>query len=249
MSAMLCDFERENVLYSDLIKDEFGIRGAAHYTIQGPGPAVDLVFKQHDQVKSATLEHMRTLCTHFLNTSGVDSVVLLLQAGTWYHSPTLFRRHLAGLFSAVHDLAEKFARQHKHVSFVWAEQIAQHWPTDNGYFLTGKGVSLGQLCTPLANASAEADWRNDIVWESYLRDGSPWRLQIAALAPYAQVHVLSFRALTSGMSDFHVRQQKRDCTHFCYTPMMHQPIYHQLAKISQELAVAVAQTKSLRSSY
>lgn len=62
-----------------------------------------------------------------------------------------------------------------------------------------------------------------------------------SLAPFVRVHVLNFRALTRDMSDLHVRQNNnRDCTHYCYTPMMYQSIYHQLAKIAAEMAADVA---------
>ena len=255
VSALMCELERENIRFPDMTNDEFGVHGSNYYRIRGVGREVKLVFKQHNELRAHHLENMRTFTKFFLESpalstmseggggGGHDGVMIVLQAGTWYFSATLYRQHVERVFAEAFDLAEKYAQQRKHITFVWAEQVTQHWPTDNGYFLTGKGVSRASLCTPLINMTESADWRNDIVWQSFLRDGSGWRRRLDSLAPYARVRVLNFRALTSDMSDFHMRQQKKDCTHYCYTPMMYQSIYHQLAQISADLAAEVASSR------
>ena len=261
----MCEFEREKLIYH-MTKNDFGVHGSHHYRLRGTGPEVQLVFKQCPQLQPHHLVIMKNFTEQLLDSKelklepaselrsqgGHDAVMLVMQSGTWYGNNDVrhFQQQMKSALSAVLVLAEKHALQKQHITFVWAEQVTQHWPSYNGYFVTGKGKSISHaaLCPPLSNRTDPADWRNDFVWESFLRDGTPWRQQMDALSPYVRVRVLNFRALTSDMNDFHMRQQKKDCTHYCYTPMMYQSIYHQLAQISADLAtdVAAGSNKSMK---
>lgn len=242
MSALLCDLEREGLKIPAVQKDVLGIKGTQLFSFATPSTSsASVLFKQVPELQPHHLRYMSVYAEHFLDNRDMRGLVLVLQAGTWYHSRARMLPAVKALLDAALQLVTRYARQGKHVTLVWAEQVAQHWPTHNGYFATAKGSPLKQLCRPLANASSAADWRNDLVWD--LLQEQPWRRQLDALAPYVRLGVLSFRALTRDLSSFHMRQQIKDCTHFCYSPLLYQPIYHQLAQISRTLAVDVAAQK------
>jgi len=246
VSALQCDLKREGLSVSTVQKDILGIKGTQLYSIATPTAssvhetpgAVSMLFKQVPELQPHHLRYMSVYAEHFLDTRHLRGLVLVLQAGTWYHSRARMLPAVKALLDAALQLVSRYARLGKHVTLVWAEQVAQHWPTRNGYFASAKGTPLKQLCRPLANASSAADWRNELVWE--LLQEQPWRGQLEALAPYVRLDVLGFRALTRDLSSFHMRQQIKDCTHFCYSPLLYQPIYLQLAQLSRTLALDVA---------
>ena len=232
----MCELERENIRYPNVTSDGFGITGTQYYTVKGDISTIRMIYKQHNEMRDRHLRNMRIYSDHFLLEHELQGVIIVIQSGTWYNNEQAFKECMTVVFAAALELAEKYAKVRKHVTLVWAEQVTQHWPTKNGYFLSGKGIGLKPLCHPLKNSSFAADWRNDIVWSSFLSDSSPWKQKLDSLYPYSRIRTLNFRALTSDMSDFHMRQQKKDCTHYCYTHMMYQPIYYQLAAITADLA-------------
>ena len=275
VDAMRCECGRTGVSFDRITTPslDLGVRGTRYYTMRdhehSSTSEVEVLFKQSSQIKLKDVDILRNFTRHMLEdtsamSKGVseevresrDSVVIMLQAGTWYNinDTNVFQQHMSVVFSEVHSLAPQYTPRRKHVVFVWAEQVTQHWPTHNGYFLENIHEPPPiPYCTPLVNTSGGVnegvsendDWRNDIIWNEYLDESSEWKQKMNLLAPYARVRVLNFRALTRDMSDFHVRQKrKRDCTHYCYTHMMYQSIYHQIAQICEELAADVTVTRS-----
>lgn len=266
MGALLCELEREGLPRPPVVKDVLGIRGTQLYTVapltatmqeqakvymhtevdstRGGGQGgVSVLFKQVPELQTHHSQYMARYASHFLEERGLRGLLLVLQAGTWYHQPSHLLAHVHTLLEAALTMVQEHARQRRHVTLVWAEQVAQHWPTSNGYFVTAKsGGPLKLLCPALANSSAAPDWRNDLVWAHYLAEGTPWRQRLEALAPFARLGVLSFRAVTRDQSSMHMRQQVKDCTHLCYSPLMYQPIYRQLAELASGLAKDVAAT-------
>ena len=255
VSALQCELEREGLPLPVIDKNVLGIKGTERYTMStqqhsvGTHSSVNsttpearesvvMLYKQWPVLRSHHMMFLSNYTEYFMSTQDLRGVVVVLQVGTWYNTRERMQESVQLLLDAALDIATTHATRGKHVTLVWAEQVAQHWPTSNGYFATTKGIPLSTYCPPLSNdTTLHNDWRNDLVWE--LLQSEEWRQRLDALAPLVRLHVLNFRALTKDLSSLHMRQQKKDCTHYCYTPLLYQPIYHQLAQIGKELAASI----------
>ena len=249
VSALLCELAREGFEKPDQRNDVLGIHGTNLYDVKlsnqrsggnggnGGNRTVTMVFKQYPQISSHHHEYIRSYISQFLGDLQLSGVVIVLQAGTWYHDLRKFRTDMTELFALLQSVARLFSERKRFATLVWAEQVAQHWPSVNGYYRSSKGIKLKPLCPIIANTTPEADWRNDFIWETFLQGA--WGEEVAQLFPYVDVAVLNFRALTSDLSDMHMRQMKKDCTHYCYTPMLYQSIYHQISMVAKQLSSRV----------
>ena len=72
-------------------------------------------------------------------------------------------------------------------------------------------------CSAIADNSTAADWRNADV-----RD-------IIRHKRLSQVEIIPFYNVTLPLWTSHVNGHLRDCTHFCWSPMLYQSLFHSLA--------------------
>ena len=106
--------------------------------------------------------------------------------------------------------------------FVYLETAAQHFEThgiDTGYFSNKTSISHDK-CIPILEGAE--DWRNELL-HSIVHDFNSKR---GNLKPFT-LHIFPMRNLTRPLHDLHLysHQYGVDCTHFCWTPMMWQPLW------------------------
>lgn len=102
----------------------------------------------------------------------------------------------------------------KKITVAWIETYPQHYNTTNGYF----SPSVAPICTAAtANNSSALDWRNTIV-KDYIQKRN-----------MKNIHYVYSRDIFLPLAKEHHNQD--DCTHYCYWPMLYQPIYDQLYHI------------------
>jgi hypothetical protein len=163
-----------------------------------------------------------------------DSVVVVINTGIWYHDRQEYRKALDTLTALLLKLAGVWEHhpRAKYIAIVFAETTSQHFHTTNGYYdkRVYKNTSRTAFCKSISNTSHSEDWRNDVLWGTYI-DGE-WGKALQKL-PHVLLDVLPMQSLTQDLADLHLRQGRHDCTHYCYTPMLYQPIYSRLESISK----------------
>jgi hypothetical protein len=106
----------------------------------------------------------------------------------------------------------------KNITVAWIETYPQHFNTSNGYF----SPSVSRECTVIQNTSRALDWRNKIVEDSI----KELRL--------TNIHYVYSRDIFLPLANEHLNAG--DCTHYCHSPMLYQPIYEQLYQILASVA-------------
>jgi hypothetical protein len=92
----------------------------------------------------------------------------------------------------------------------------QHFDTPNGYW-----SNKATKCVPIKDKSPQADWRNYIVKEVIEKEGLH-RINQSIIA----VHD-AFAELPR----LHIFGDYRDCTHYCWTPLLYQCHYLRMNEI------------------
>jgi hypothetical protein len=129
-------------------------------------------------------------------------------------------------------------------SITWVEATAQHWASEDGsgYYssplATAQGVRAeaanfsavdpemwhSDLACRAITAKENLDWRNILAKESLARHGQ------------GKIAFVGLNGTTKSLADLHISHPyKLDCTHFCYTPLLWQPLWHYLATLAESL--------------
>lgn len=182
------------------------------------------------------------------------SVTIIANTGLWYNKPDEYRQIMPGILDW---LLRVQRRQHAHdpVQYklsnrvAWHETLRQHWISldGTGYFqvsvvdqqeaewktqgLEQDNVTLSEFMVPhcchrITNAS---DWRNDIVHDLIRRNE---QLKVS-------IPILPMADISRDIPDLHTCNPwyKHDCTHYCFTPLMYQPLWHQIASLTSSAKV------------
>ena len=107
----------------------------------------------------------------------------------------------------------------RNMTITWMETAPQHFNTINGYYKEMKNDIYN--CVSIQNKSFELDWRNLIV-KRFLKT-----LELTS-KDKKLIQYLSVRDVFLDLSDLHYNN---DCTHYCWTPMLYQPIFQRLYDI------------------
>ncbi len=235
-SAIACELEREGV-WSDpsrftntdqpqhvRVKDQRNANGGAPAPIKFL-PIYHFVNGRFDRIANASMHHLKT--TVEAMAEKVSTLVVVLNMGLHYidNPEKSFARadYQAQMTMALRYLHGFAARQPaKNIQIFWRETTAQHFPTPNGYWpgvRYSNDMKLG--CVPIKDPSPAADWRNrdidDIVHRHSL----------------SKIRILRFYNLTVPLWSEHPNGHMKDCTHFCWTPMLYQPLFHELDRALQ----------------
>lgn len=151
-----------------------------------------------------------------------DSLTVLINVGLHYVSTPVaqfskedYYKQVTMVLKYLNSFAED--SKDKKIRIIWRETSAQHFPTSNGYWPGVKYASSMKLqCVPINDTSPEADWRNNYVHE------------IIETNKFKRVRIIPFYDITVPLWSLHVNGNMRDCTHFCYTPMLYQYLFHAL---------------------
>lgn len=102
----------------------------------------------------------------------------------------------------------------KNITIAWIETYPQHFPTPNGYYQDDLNISGG--CSPIPLHSTPDDWRNDEIRYYFKKESITNIYYISTYEIFAPLHNEHYEL---------------DCTHYCWSPMLYQPIYKELYRI------------------
>lgn len=223
-SAVACELEREQVWKDpSQFTNTDEVRTVALEGANGSAairflPMYHLVNGRYDRVPNATMTALQTQMKTILRSH--SSIVVLANMGLHYvDNPVAgFSKHdYHKQVMIVLTYLQSIAVHHpnKDIHILWRETTAQHFPTPNGYWpgvRYASGMKVG--CVPIKDASAEADWRNRMVEQIVLRRN------------LFKVKIIPFYNITVPLWSEHPNGNLRDCTHFCWSPLLYQPIFH-----------------------
>jgi len=184
-------------------------------------PIYHFVNGRFDRVANASMFHLRRNVEEYVKHH--DSLVVFMNMGLHYVSSPIahfdrnaYRSQMTDALIYLNNVA--LANPSKRIKIIWRETSAQHFPTPTGYWPGARyapGMKVG--CVPIKEAGPDADWRNSDVREIIRTHG------------LSKVQVAPFYNITVPLWSEHVNGHLRDCTHFCWTPMLYQSLFKFLA--------------------
>jgi hypothetical protein len=177
------------------------------------------------------------------------SITVIANTGLWYNIEQEFRQVIPGVLQWLSQIRQRQRNHHGNSlqnRVAWHETLRQHWISHDqtGYFeqtivdaqetnwktqnleaVTPREFMVPHCCHSIHNAT---DWRNDIV-----------HTLIQANATYSKsIPILPMADITRDIPDLHTCNPyfKHDCTHYCFTPMLYQPLWHQIRDLTMSLA-------------
>jgi hypothetical protein len=233
--AMACELEREKIwLDPSQFKNTDALKHVEMKISKGPhtigeSHAVPIKFLPIYHFVNGRWDRMPNASMHLLKTTVEDNLqkyeglTILLNMGLHFVSNPVakFTRddyisQMTECLVFLNGVAQQYAN--KKVRVIWRETSAQHFPTPNGYWPGARYAPGMKLkCEPIADNSTEGDWRNadirDIVHKEALK----------------HVQIIPFYNVTLPLWSSHVNGHLRDCTHFCWSPMLYQSLFHLMA--------------------
>lgn len=162
------------------------------------------------------------------------SALVVFNSGLWWNSKEMYIQALPRMVSWLLDIQGRPGVRN-HVT--WVETTAQHWASveGNGYYHSPLATEQGRraeaanftavdihswhidLACRALTAETDLDWRN-LLAKEYLARTAAGRLQFFDL-----------NEATERAADLHISHPyKLDCTHYCYAPLLWQPLWHYL---------------------
>lgn len=227
-SAIACELEREGV-WNDPSKftntDEVQYvkpKGASKPVTMKFLPIYHFVNGRWDRIANASMHHLTTAVETM--SAKHDSLVIILNMGLHYVDNPVAGFSRADYVSQMTDALGYLHRtviKHpsRNIKVFWRETSAQHFPTPNGYW-PGQRYSntLKLACEPIADPSPQADWRNRDVENIILHNN------------FFNVNIIRFYNQTLPLWSQHPNGKLKDCTHFCFSPMLYQSTFQTLDK-------------------
>jgi hypothetical protein len=225
-SAVACELEREGV-WKDPTKftntDE--VHHVKFHDVQTSAqikflPIYHFVNGRFDRIANASMHHLKSGLESLVGK--VNTLVVVLNMGLHYidnPAPGFARVDYQSQMTMMLSYMHNFVIRHpsKDIRVFFRETTAQHFSTYNGYW---PGVNyLGDMklgCVPINDSSPKADWRNRDIENIILRNN------------FFNIQILRFYNITLPLWSEHPSGHMKDCTHFCWTPMLYQPLFHNL---------------------
>lgn len=231
-SAVACELEREGVWtdpgqFTNTDETKTVTFGVNETAVMRFLPVYHLVNGRYDRVANAALHQLKNALAHSLNMH--RTVFVLINMGLHYvDNPVagFTKQDYTSQMTTVLQLLHNTVIEHPShtIKILWRETTAQHFPTPNGYW---PGVKFSQdmqlKCVKIEDTSPAADWRNRAVEQIILHNN------------LFNVQILRFYNTTLPLWAAHPNGQLRDCTHFCWFPMLFQPLFHQLRRAALAL--------------
>ncbi len=225
-AGIACELERENI-WKDT--SYFTNTDEVRYVQLSPDsyavpirflPVYHFVNSRFDRVANASMFNLRKGVEDFLRTN--DGIVIMVNMGLHYVSNPIphfsrldYQSQMTNALQYLHSLG---SLPNKKVRTYWRETSAQHFPTSNGYWPGQRYSSTMKLaCVPINDTSPGADWRNEDV-SAIIR------------ANKFNIDIIPFYDVSLPLWSMHVNGHHRDCTHFCWSPMLYMTIFRDLAK-------------------
>jgi hypothetical protein len=155
---------------------------------------------------------LRARIREFLNIS--ERVFVLISGGAHSNHRAVMEATALRTLRLLHTISV----ENPNVVFIYFETPATHFNTSNGYWNYSHTA-----CVPLQDPSPAADWRNLLV-----------RKHIAE-HNLTSIRMVYLRKLTEPLYREHVLGNFKDCTHYCWSPMMYQYVFAQVAQIIESV--------------
>eukprot|EP00600_Ochromonadales_sp_CCMP1393_P001388 CAMPEP_0174977042 /NCGR_PEP_ID=MMETSP0004_2-20121128/13379_1 /TAXON_ID=420556 /ORGANISM="Ochromonas sp., Strain CCMP1393" /LENGTH=324 /DNA_ID=CAMNT_0016228161 /DNA_START=85 /DNA_END=1059 /DNA_ORIENTATION=+ len=237
-SAMACELEREGI-WKD--PGRFTNTDELQYVrVDKNTSAVQIKFLpiyhfvngRYERIPHAAMHSLKN--TLKLMTTEFQSLVVICNMGLHYvDNPVsgFSRRDYQLQMTAALTYMNKFALQHpqKNVRIFWRETSAQHFPTTNGYWPGVKySNTLRLACVPLADPSPAADWRNRDIENIIISNN------------LFMIRIIPFYNVTIPLWSEHPNGHLKDCTHFCWSPMLYQSVFYEMNRGMEQLWIKSA---------
>lgn len=182
------------------------------------------------------------------------SVLIVANMGLWFNDEDPFQRVLPTVLDWLVSVVDM---KDKNNVVAWHETMSQHFINEigSGYFfkplvddqevswkdgrvnLTSIDTTkliVPNCCSSISNTTFLADWRNDLV-----------RVHLSKNSRSDKIHYLPFADMTRDVADMHVCHPDyiHDCTHYCFWPLLWQPFWHQIEKLSYKLSAPSTNAK------
>lgn len=186
-------------------------------------PIYHFVNGRWDRQPNASMHNLRTNVEELTTSEDYDGVTVLLNMGLHFVSNPVAqftREDYLQQMSECLIYLNRVVLQHplKKIRIIWRETSAQHFPTPNGYWPGQRYAADMKLrCSPIRENGTDADWRNADI------------RHIIASKHLNEISIIPFYNVTLPLWSSHVNGHLRDCTHFCWSPMLYQSIFHDLA--------------------
>lgn len=181
-------------------------------------PIYHFVNSRWDRIANASMHMLQKNINEIIPKH--DSIVIILNMGLHYvdnpvphFSRKDYQAQMTMCLKYLHNIAMNYPN--KQIQVFWRETTAQHFPTPNGYWPGAKFANTIKFgCQPIKDPSPAADWRNRDIESIILRHN------------LFKIKIIRYYNLTLPLWSEHPNGQLKDCTHFCWTPMLYQPIFH-----------------------
>ena len=168
-----------------------------------------------------SIEYLQNILTNL--SFNYSHIFLLLNFGTHYneisdrtHHHLNSKLHFQRNYPIILNWLNKLSSE-KNYTIAWIETLPQHFSTYNGYYsldiLKNNTKKEELICSPIPLISTRDDWRNYEIREYLLNQSYNFIYYIKTYEMFAPLHK---------------EHLGHDCTHYCWSPMMFQPIYKQL---------------------
>ena len=225
-SAIACELEREGVWKNpDKFTNTDEVQHVKFHDLASSAtikflPIYHFVNGRFDRIANASMHHLTTAVETMI--SRHSTLVIVLNMGLHYvdnpvagFSRVDYQAQMTMALSYLHNFVIKHSS--KHIKVFFREMTAQHFSTPNGYWPGIKYSNTMQLgCFPLNDSSPAADWRNRDIEHIILKNN------------LFNVKILRFYNITVSLWSEHPNGHLKDCTHFCWSPMLYQPTFHEL---------------------
>mmetsp|Transcript_9435 Transcript_9435/g.9500 ORF Transcript_9435/g.9500 Transcript_9435/m.9500 type:complete len:429 (+) Transcript_9435:70-1356(+) len=189
-----------------------------------------------------------------------QGLLIIFNIGVWYndysqkYNKEIYKYHLSSLLVVLNSLKKRYPN--KAVGYLWTETTAQHYPHPSRYngSYPGNGYHTGSErsppCAAIPRPERDLDWRNQEA-DALLRNKTIFSFNSSQeffmripLRKWSEelwdLHPVSPRAVFPVWSTSYP-----DCTHFCWTPMMYQPIFDIMSQAAfrlRETVMAMSKT-------
>eukprot|EP01040_Poterioochromonas_malhamensis_P002756 gene2756-2933_t len=198
-------------------------------------PVYHFVDGRHDRRPQQAFHSLVTTLQDFL--SKYNTLYIVINMGLHYidnpapgFSKNDYSKQMEKLLLYLHSFHQNYTNTasspHHHslngkpydIKIIWRETSAQHFSLPNGYWPGIRYIRGMKLkCSPLQETSIESDWRNyeisNLIRKHHLT---------------SSIHLMPFYNITIPLWSQHPNGQMKDCTHFCWTPMLFQSFFHYL---------------------
>jgi hypothetical protein len=186
-----------------------------------------------------------------INEEDEQSMLVVANLGLWYNDDMVFRRVVPDVLEWLHNVSVSGPSDGKWLrnTVRWHETMAQHWSNEigSGYYYRpfseekervweAKGIGedvfsveefqTPTCCAPITNTTRGSDWRNEVAMD-YLGE-------MKTQGRGSDIELIPFSDVTRPAADLHICHPtyKFDCTHYCYTPLLWQPMYYDIEEVA-----------------